>query len=75
MTNETKEKVREQFQDWVASKERKAIISAEMKENIEAVAQLLDIDKKKSAKLFKLMESDPTSEYNVFQLYEEVSKV
>lgn len=74
MTKETKDNVQAAFQEWMAGKERKSVITSEMKENVEAAAELLDIDKKRALKLFKLMESDATIELSLFQLYQEVSE-
>jgi hypothetical protein len=75
LDQDTKQKVKDSFKDWVDGKERKAAISDEMKEAVEAAAQHLNIEKKKVSKMFRIMEKmSMNEEYDLIQLCEEVSK-
>jgi len=75
MELKVKKDVKEVYQEWSAAKSHKATVTQQMKDHVAAVAEILEIDKKKASKLFSLMESDSSTEdYNILSLFEEVVK-
>ena len=75
LDQDTKNEVQAFHHDWMDGKDRKAAISADMKESVEAAAELLKMEKKGVRRLFKLMESfSPTEEYGILELCEELGE-
>jgi hypothetical protein len=75
MNIEKKDAIKALYNEWSAAKTHKAEVSAQMKEFVEAVADLLDADKKTATKLLSLMDKQDSKEtYDVLNLYEEVMK-
>ena len=70
---ETKNQIKEIFQEWSAAKEHRTTVTQQINEQIKVASEILETDKKTARKIFNLMDRQNSSEeYDILQLYEQI---